>query len=339
MNNICFQTVPLKEKSFFQKLFKQQPEENAIIEINNLLASKPLYEIDDFDISLISKKYNVNILRDYIKNLYEFYITYFHFCLQDNKISDEELFNLTKLKRIFKLNETLLDELQNSITSDIYKKSFQEIISDGVIDELEKQFIVNLQNNLRLSNEITSKISNDLTTNFVNNKVADYISDERLTPEEEKELLIITNNLGIKISDDKTKKLLNFSKQLWLAENSELTEININDELQKGEKCYFQTYAEWYEQKSNQKILAISSNINITDWKFICNGNLYLTNKRILLTSNEGTKNIRYSGIICQTFYNQGIEITKDAGKNVFLKINDNPKVCSINLGKLLQSN
>lgn len=339
MNETCFQIVPLINPSFCQKIFKQQPEENAVIELNNLLATKAINEIDSFDISYISKKYTVNILKEYVKNLYEFYLTYLHFCLIDNKITDDENFNLVKLCKIFQLNEKKLADIQQSILSEIYKKNFQEIISDGKIEDTEKVFITNLQTDLRISDEFAKKVSDEFAGNYLNQRITEMLSDERISPDEEFELQSLTSNLGIKVTDEKTKGLLTKYKQLWLIENSDLKEIVIEEELQKGEKCFYKTTADWYEQRGSSKSSFKSDKINLSDWKFICKGSLYLTNKRIVLTSIAGAKNIRYSGIVCQTLYNQGIEISKDAGKNAFLQINNEPNICSIILKKLLQTN
>jgi hypothetical protein len=50
---MVFELRPLINKSLFQKLFRQEPDENAIIELNNLLASQEITSIGKEDIRLI----------------------------------------------------------------------------------------------------------------------------------------------------------------------------------------------------------------------------------------------------------------------------------------------
>ena len=51
----------------------------------------------------------------------------------------------------------------------------------------------------------------------------------------------------------------------------------------------------------------------------IFNGALYLTNKRIFLVNNEGTKTLVLSGIVSITPYSDGIELFRQSGKRILL--------------------
>lgn len=61
MNNNCFQIVKLQDQSLLQKIFRQHPTENSIIELNNLLASKEIKSITQHDIIALSREYNINV--------------------------------------------------------------------------------------------------------------------------------------------------------------------------------------------------------------------------------------------------------------------------------------
>ena len=45
MKNLIFREVPLLGQSLMQKLLKQLPEENAVIELNNLLANNLVKDV------------------------------------------------------------------------------------------------------------------------------------------------------------------------------------------------------------------------------------------------------------------------------------------------------
>ena len=60
MDNI-YTKLELQSSGFFQKLLKNELRENALIEINNLLATKSIKEIQLEEIEAISAKYKINL--------------------------------------------------------------------------------------------------------------------------------------------------------------------------------------------------------------------------------------------------------------------------------------
>jgi hypothetical protein len=73
---MVFENRPLIRRSVFQRLFRQEPEENAIIELNNLLASRKIAAITVDDIRSIEGKYGLNLGKEFQLNLEEFYVVY-----------------------------------------------------------------------------------------------------------------------------------------------------------------------------------------------------------------------------------------------------------------------
>lgn len=58
-----YKKIELKQPKFFQKLLKNEPEENAIAELNNILASRQIKEISLDDIENIVKAQLFEFLR------------------------------------------------------------------------------------------------------------------------------------------------------------------------------------------------------------------------------------------------------------------------------------
>ena len=77
MTNQLFNVTPLKSRSLMQRVFKQLPKENAVIDLNNLLANQPIQNITVQQIQEIQIRYSVNLQREYELNLKEFYAVYF----------------------------------------------------------------------------------------------------------------------------------------------------------------------------------------------------------------------------------------------------------------------
>jgi hypothetical protein len=122
MDNDIFCTVPLSEKSFFQKVFRQYPQENAVIELNNLLAAKPVKEVRQEDLSAIESRYKLSLEKEFKLNLEEFYAVYLHHCLNDKTLSAEELEDLKHLKVTFNLDDDTVTKLHAKIGEVVYKK-------------------------------------------------------------------------------------------------------------------------------------------------------------------------------------------------------------------------
>ncbi|RYF80988.1 MAG: hypothetical protein EOO03_16965, partial [Chitinophagaceae bacterium] len=68
-----FKIATLQKGSFFQRIFKQYPGDNAIIEVNNLLAIRDILSIKNEEIEAIGQKYELNLQQEYALNLQEFY--------------------------------------------------------------------------------------------------------------------------------------------------------------------------------------------------------------------------------------------------------------------------
>ena len=68
------------------------------------------------------------------------------------------------------------------------------------------------------------------------------MADERLSPEEEKELREISKSLNLEVNiDQNTQELLNKYRLFWQIENGAIPVISAPIILQKSENCYFHT--------------------------------------------------------------------------------------------------
>ncbi|MEZ0129691.1 hypothetical protein AB9T88_07985, partial [Flavobacterium sp. LBUM151] len=128
MRENIFQTVPLVSASFFQKLFKQLPIENSVIEVNNLLASYPINEISKEKIYNIEERYQINLEQEFKLNLEEFYAVYLNNCLNDGVLNDLDFENLNHLKLILSLKENSIEKLNCKIGEIVYKRFFEKAI-------------------------------------------------------------------------------------------------------------------------------------------------------------------------------------------------------------------
>ena len=354
-----FLIVPLKNQSFFQKLIKRHPQENAFIEVNNLLSqTKDIKDISIEEIENIAFRYKVKIHKKFKTEFQGLYRRFLKYCFDDKILTDDEIEYLAHLKLLFNLNDKTIDQIHEDVYLEVFNESVDEVIKDGKLDQREREFLEKLQTQLKLPDEVVRNIYSKKATAYLEDYLKTAILDERLSPDEEKELQTIAKNLGLTLKfDEKTQQLLDKFRLYWLIENGEIPVVPADINLQKNEKCYFAIHAKWYEyRRVTERVryggptyrlklakglhwrvgdLGVQAVSNDT-LTLIDNGILYLTNKRIILIGSKNTKTIRHTKILNLKPYKNGVEIFKDAGKSPFLEFEKGADVFSMILNRVI---
>jgi hypothetical protein len=340
----------VKEKvqpSFIEAILKREPKFNAIIEINNLLATKAIVEVSVEEIQAIAKQYNINIRSAFRSYLQDFYTLYLRYCFQDRKLSENEIEELKHLKKILCLSDKEVAVINEKVGTYVYSEETEKALSDGRLTEEEKLFLEQLKETLsiheRLAEKIYEQAAQDYFSNFYNNITSDY----RISPEEEKELDEIAKSLGLSLTmDEAARSTFDKMKMLWLIENDKTPAIEVNLPLVKNEKCFFKTECVWsVEARSSQslKVLAYSQNRRAElysvkpedELKSIERGTLFLTNKRLIFKAPKSTRSINIGKVEDYCPFLNGVELTYDGGKNSFLKFYDHVDIFSALLENL----
>ncbi len=359
MEHQAYSRKDLKKPSFFQRVLGQKIKENALIEINNLLSDKDFASITVEEVHAIAEKYGVNLETDYDDEVSGFYKAYLSTCLKDKYISKGELEDLKQLKYLLGLNDKEVDEIHHELAGEIYKMEVEKVIEDGELDESERGFIEQLQNDLKLPDEVAQDIYETSGQELIRRFMNDAIADARLTPEEEKQLYAIAQNLNAEMKlDDATKTDLEKYKLYWQIENDDMPELVVDINIPRSEKCYYiAENAQWHDhlKTPGQKNYSRSSltlkiakglywrgkepdhnPISTDEWKVGDTGTLYLTNKRIFFKGQQGDKVILLSRIMDFIVFSNGIEIYKEADQNQFLEFERNSDIFAMLLGKAI---
>jgi len=356
-----FSIMPLKTPTFFQKLFKIQPRENAFRELNNRLV-----EVDDVrqiqleELEKIAEQFKVNIRRQFKGELQDLYKRFLEFCLRDRRLSPKETAQLAHLKALFGLEDKIIDKIHREVAEKIYHQSVAEVIADGRVDPEEKRFLEELENTLKLPRELAQKIYSRQAREYLENYLNQALADERLSPAEERELYTIAENLHITLQlDEPTRRLLEKYRLFWLIENGDIPVLEPGINLQRREECYFFTDCTWYEYRritrrinyggptfrlklakgiywrvGSFNVQAVSQDVMVP----IDQGRLFLTNKRLIFIGSKKSRNIRLNRVLEFTPYKNGVEIIKDAGKNPFFEFYDGVDIFAMILGRLLSA-
>jgi hypothetical protein len=353
MSHNIYQHVALVKQSFFQRLLRQHPQENAIIEVNNLLAAKPVAMISKMEIADIEQRHNLKLERTFRLNLEEFYAVYLNQCLSDRRLDDHELRDLKHLKSLFSLNDKTISYLHDQIGLLVYKASMQEAVADGRLTDDERSFLAQLEKELKLPAALAKKISEEVREQFFSDHLDNLINTADFSPSDEKELEAIAKSLNIDIDlNGRNKQQLKQLKTYWALENLPLTEYQSELPLQKGEICYFKIAdVSWYELRGSQKFdvharaithkefylqeLSKQKSVNNSVLRFVDKGTLYLTNKRILFDGQVKNSNIRLEGIESTTPYKNALHVLKEKGKSPVLQFAKKVDVFALILERL----
>jgi len=357
MNNLC-KIEKLIQPSFFQRLLKIEPKENAFIEVNNLFASKPLREIKSTEIEAISIKYKVNLRKRCIGRLKELYLRYLQQNISDKIFSDQEVIYQNYLKKLLMLNDSEVEEIHNQLAGEIYKESYNEVISDGKIEKSEEKFLDELQKNLRLPTITHENISKESRQQFLQMQFNKIVADGKISPEEWEELTAMAKNLDDNMKfDEKTKAKVEKLKLYWFIENGELPVREVSINLQKNECCYFTSNADWLENRTvTNRINYAGPTIRIKIMKgvyyragsmgvqkitseqlqIIDSGLVFLTNKRIIFVGNKKNSNIQLSKILSVNPYSDGVGIEKESGKSPIFRLSDNADILAMTLVRVI---
>lgn len=357
---IPFKEEFLEPQTFFQKILKVPPKENFSIEMNNLLANlhEPT-ELDSEKLEELLKKYKLKRGKKVLEQFTKIYHSYLKHLLV-NDLFDDQLPNLKHLKKVFDLNDNSVNDIFSEVVLEVYSLKVKEVMSDGRIEEKEKEYIEKLKSKLMLSDEIANRIFNDQASNFIDNYKNRILEDRRLSPDEEKELYAIAKSFAVELDiDEATKATLEKFRLLWCIDNGELNEITPDINLKKTEKCYFKkdtANLHEYRRIPNKalyhgpmvriKIMkgvyyrAGAMNFNIggkNQLVKIDSGSLYLTNQRIIFKGTHKNQSIPLSKILDFNTYSNGIEIIKDAGKNPFFEFSADADVMGALIYRLVR--
>ncbi len=355
-----FTQKELKKPGWIQKLFNKTPQENALIQVNNLLAEAEnnIQQISVDNIVDIGNLYGVDLKKKFKEERQSLFRKYLLHCLKDNHLAPSEIKDLRHLKNILLLTEKEVGQLMDDETRIAYEEQVKDAMRDGKLTDKEKSKLEKLKKDLLISESVSKEIYSRNAKEVFHYLLDGMIADERLSPEEENQINEIAQSLGLEIEmTDQTQKTLARYKLYWQIENGDLPVIEPDIKIQKSENLYFTTHVDWLEQRKVTKrynyagptarikiakgiyyrmgsigIQPVSEDV----WQTIDTGQIYLTNKRLIFMGSKGNKTIRLNRILSIEPFQNGIDIQKDTGRSPFLQFSDHTDIFALIMVRLL---
>jgi hypothetical protein len=351
-----YEKKDLIPQTFSQKLFKKQPKQNYLIELENLFYEKEdsILSLDISEIENLKKKYKINDKMF----LYEREVLLDKFiskCLRNERLSATEKEELSHLEKMLNIPEDYLNKRISDEGKKIFKKKVQHVIADNKIENSEKEELDILKKEFNIS----QNDYNEILSSEVSAKIKEYLrpifAKRRMSPEEENKFNEMLADMHVNPGD--IKQSLSKFRKYWDIENIDLPPIESPINIQKNENLFFYAKVEWFEERVKTKYVSyggigvkfkickgvylragsIAPTYNTEHYlKLIDVGTLYFTNKRIIFIGNHGNKTIPFSKILAFTPYSNGIGIDKETGKKPFIKYEDS-ELMGIYLARLLK--
>jgi len=327
MERSIFQIAPVKKPSFLQRLFKQHPPENAVIELNNLLASNDLHTLNQNTVQQIEQKYGFP-LTDFELNLQEFYAVYWNQYLKDNtSVSIEKT---DKLAALLGLPATTVEMLQVKIGKVWYEHAASDYLSVGQFLAEDERKLDLFRKKLKLPQAIANEVQSEVKHKILQRSLDKVVKKGRCTPNEEQTLIAMAHNFGINdASVSAGLQQLKTLKYYWELENLPLKVFDGDGAIQKSELCYFKMRnVQWIELRGS------GSNKGYEQVNY---GSLYLTNKRLVFEGNSKNSVITYDKILRVSKSGNGMMIHKDKGKDPVLNFSGDYLVFELIILRLLK--
>lgn len=332
--SVVFKEHPLIVQSWMQRLLKQYPQENAILEVNNLLAHKEITAITKTELEHIEHKYGLSLHKTFPLNLEEFYGVTLNYYIKSGSFSTKERSILTHLRSLLELSTDQVKFLHQSIAEPFYKEQVKKRVDSITFKREDNTYLKNLAQYL----EINLVAAEDILAESKQSKLSERIralgADARWDQDKDDLLEQLLSQLEIRPTPEYAKLLRKYKSYTSL-ENKPLTQISVAIPLQKDEKCYYQlTNVEWLEERMStrgdyhdfrhnqtfqelnlSKGFADLIKVNFPILKIIDRGNIYLTNKRILFDGSIKQSTVRHDSIYGIDPYTNGFLVKKVTGK------------------------
>jgi hypothetical protein len=333
----------LKAPNFIQRAFKCPVRNNAIVEVNNLLAQAvSVREVPGDEIDRIFEKYRLNSTLAFHTERLGLYRKYLDSCFSRKAISDEEAADLEHLRGILKLSESETEQMHLEEVTPIYQRRANDALACGRLSDEDKTKLDALEKDLRLSQEVATRLYTECAKSTIQQFLNTILDDHRITPDEESELNARAKSYGLRLDfDTGLQSMMDRYKLLWQIEQGEVPEVAANINLQRSERCYFTCTADWFEARR------VTTRINYSGPTFrlkiakglywragslglnrvshdvmtkIDSGQLYVTSKRLLFVGSRKNAVVQLTRILNVNPYKNGIEVVKDSGKTPFLQ-------------------
>jgi hypothetical protein len=342
-----FNQQPIQKPGFIRRLLKIPLRSNALVELNNALASVDhVQEVTLDALSEINSTYKTDIHRTFHAELAQVYRGFLSFHLTEKKMGKRELDEVWHLKRLFGIGDTEHETIYQEATVECYKHKLSDVLKDGSISAEEKSHLERLSAFLKIPEETRQRVVLEIATPVIRDKWNKAVAEKQLSPHDEEEINALCRSLGIELDvSEVTPGNVAKLRMMWRIKNADLPVTDVPISLHGGETCHCSVKANYFENRTaytrvssgglhlRTKILKglyfdnrlyDVSRKPVEALMKVDSGILYLTNKRLIFMGAGRNMTIRLGSVLDIHPYRDGIGIDKDSGRMLIFGFTEN---------------
>jgi hypothetical protein len=347
-------------RSWLGRLLRVRHPNAVRVEIQNVLAGRPLSQVTRGDVDTILARHRVSLTRrrDIMLRLWRQALREF---LRDDTLSDNEAEYLTALRRLFALTDRDVERAHIALAEPRYAEAFSEAVADEKLTPEELTRLDKLAVALRLPERARRKVQEAPIQEVVERVLARVVADRRLSPGEEQALRDLQKNLGLPELrfGPATQMALDKYALLWRIENGELPFMAGPSAvpLQDGEICHLGCRSFWHELR-NYTVRAdrpstppsvkvprglpyrvdgaapkriARDGLAPVDW-----GSLYVTSLRLVFIGQKTRETIRFGDLHGIEVFADAIVLEKTSGRRPHLFLEGDVEVIAAVLSEVM---
>lgn len=242
------------------------------------------------------------------------------------------VFDLNAVEKISASN--IKKRWKNYAALKLYIDVLQNFLRDAKLGQEEKVLLEALEKEI---NDI--ELARKVKTYVFHQAYLSVIADNVLSAEEDAEIFRIKTFLALSDEDVQEQTVtLQRLREVRGVQNEGLKSVAASISLQKDEICYHQTHGRLVKEKVVQTFQRDGVRHKITDWDVECEGDLFLTSKRIIIVA-DGVRSIRLDKIFdLETDIDKNaLSLSIDGRKSLMTLTVPDSLVVSAKLNKLLE--
>jgi hypothetical protein len=353
MNGI--EPIPLEDPGPIGRLLGRKPVANAYVEIRNKLAASPVSALERHDVAEVLDRYHIppDQARPELQKLYAMVMRH---AVRDAEITDDELRELSHLRRVLGLSEDDVRGIERDLLEDTYRTQLRLAVGDSHFTDEEKQRIREVARRLRIPDALAATIREEEVRKVWDRVFDAAIVDRRLSEEEERYLADLAANLGVRVHIDRaTARELDRFRLLWRIEQGELPTLDAGVPLAPDEQAHAVARTRRWRSTTpprpdHGRRVRLGRAIHWeleqpaplqgdTRWTAAGEGTLIVTNQRVLFAGADGVEAIAMTQIERFTAYRDAIALEVERQSDVLFALDGDAEIVATVLGVFVKAN
>ena len=239
------------------------------------------------------------------------------------------------LQPVQKIANSKKKTIKNYALCKLFSSVLTRMLSDAKLDAQGGEFLIEVEKTIN-----DESLSKTIKRYAFHQAYLVVVADSILSQDEENEIFKIKDFLRLN-DDDVADEMSTLRKlqEVRKAKDGKLEPITPAIAMQKDEICYHQTHGREAKEKVVQTYQQDGVRHKVTDWQVECEGDIYLTSKRIIIVAN-GVKSFRLDKIfnIETDLDKNALNLSIDGRKSLLTLTVPDSIVVSAKLNKLLEN-